>query len=287
MSEVIGMMEGAFFVSRGELLLWINKTFSLNLTKIEQLGTGAVYCQILDAIFPGKVNMTRVNFKAKLEWEFVNNFKVLQQSFLKCNLNKHIEVEKLVKAKYQDNLEFAQWMKRYYDLNGGGSKEYDAIMRRGGVEADFGFADKIPTKEGRHEKIAVNLSPPEKEKSIVLKSNKNKDKDMRSYSPSLRNLNKENIKSNLLRDKLVNLRQEKDFDDDVKILQKQLNEIKLLSLEADSAVVQEKLKKILEVSSQALTSKLFAKDRFKAKPKQERERPGMKDDSIEDTKENY
>jgi len=285
MSEVIGMMEGAFFVSRGELLAWINKTYSLNLTKIEQLGTGAVYCQILDSIFPGKVNMTRVNFKAKLEWEFVNNFKVLQQSFLKCNLNKHIEVEKLVKAKYQDNLEFAQWMKRYYDLNGGGSKEYDAIMRRGGGEADFGFAEKIPTKGDRHEKGPTYVAPPEpKEKSIVLNKNKSKDKDMRSYSPSLRNLNKENIKSNLLRDRLQNLRSEKDFDDEVKILQKQLNEIKLLSLEADN----DKMKKILEVASQALTSKLFAKDRFKAKPKPQEERGrATGDDSIEDTKESY
>jgi hypothetical protein len=30
MTEVIGMMEGAFFVSRGELLSWANKTFEVS-----------------------------------------------------------------------------------------------------------------------------------------------------------------------------------------------------------------------------------------------------------------
>jgi len=30
MSEVIGIMEGAFFVSRGELIQWINDTFQVN-----------------------------------------------------------------------------------------------------------------------------------------------------------------------------------------------------------------------------------------------------------------
>ena len=31
MSEIIGMMEGAFFVSRGELIQWINKTFGVRI----------------------------------------------------------------------------------------------------------------------------------------------------------------------------------------------------------------------------------------------------------------
>ena len=33
--DTIGMMEGAFFVSRSELLGWINNLLSINMTKVE------------------------------------------------------------------------------------------------------------------------------------------------------------------------------------------------------------------------------------------------------------
>ena len=39
------------------------------------------------------------------------------------------QVDKLVKARYQDNLEFCQWIKRYFDLNYNG-EAYDAMSRR-------------------------------------------------------------------------------------------------------------------------------------------------------------
>lgn len=49
----------------------------------------------------------------------------------------------MAKAKYQDNLEFAQWLKRYYDLNcGDRGNNYLAEERRGGANPDFGFAQK-------------------------------------------------------------------------------------------------------------------------------------------------
>ena len=38
-----------------------------------------------------------------------------------------------MKAKYQDNLEMLQWIKRYYDLNNNGNP-YDAVARRKGAE---------------------------------------------------------------------------------------------------------------------------------------------------------
>jgi hypothetical protein len=38
-----------------------------------------------------------------------------------------------MKAKYQDNLEMLQWIKRYFDLNYNVSVPYDALARRKGA----------------------------------------------------------------------------------------------------------------------------------------------------------
>jgi len=40
----------------------------LNLTKIEQLGSGAVYCQVIDVVHPGKVALPKVKWNAKNDY---------------------------------------------------------------------------------------------------------------------------------------------------------------------------------------------------------------------------
>ena len=51
------------------------------------------------------------------------------------------QIEKLVKARYQDNLEFAQWMKRFFELNcKDKGKGYDAKKRRNYADPDLSFA---------------------------------------------------------------------------------------------------------------------------------------------------
>ncbi|KWU46764.1 hypothetical protein RHOSPDRAFT_31582 [Rhodotorula sp. JG-1b] len=119
--------------SRTELIAWLGDLLAVSYNKIEQCGTGAAYCQIIDSIF-GDVPMNKVKFEAKQEYEYLSNFRILQNSFKVHGIDKPIPVDRLVRCKMQDNLEFLQWLKRYWDMNFPGG-EYDPIARRGGAGA--------------------------------------------------------------------------------------------------------------------------------------------------------
>ncbi|CAN9507970.1 unnamed protein product [Ophioblennius macclurei] len=120
-------------LSRHDMLAWVNDSLQLTYTKIEQLCTGAAYCQFMDMLFPGCILLKKVKFIAKLEHEYIHNFKVLQAAFKRMNVDKIIPVEKLVKGKFQDNFEFLQWFKKFFDANYDG-KEYDPLLTRQGQE---------------------------------------------------------------------------------------------------------------------------------------------------------
>jgi len=119
--------------SRQELVLWLNSLLQLNITKVEQCGTGAALCQVFDSIYLD-VPMSRVKFNVNTEYAYIQNFKVLQNLFVKHQIDKPIPVEALVKCKMQDNLEFLQWTKRFWDQYFPGG-DYDAVARRKGNAA--------------------------------------------------------------------------------------------------------------------------------------------------------
>ena len=50
--EAIGINNAAYQVSQTNILEWLNDLLSLKLSKIEELATGAVYCQLLDCLYP-------------------------------------------------------------------------------------------------------------------------------------------------------------------------------------------------------------------------------------------
>ncbi|XP_072217908.1 microtubule-associated protein RP/EB family member 3-like isoform X2 [Leuresthes tenuis] len=120
-------------LSRHDMLAWVNDSLQLTYTKIEQLGSGAAYCHFMDMLFPGCILVKKIKFNAKLEHEYIHNFKVLQAAFKRMNVDKIIPVERLVKGKFQDNFEFLQWFKKFFDANYDG-KEYDPVLMRQGQE---------------------------------------------------------------------------------------------------------------------------------------------------------
>lgn len=115
------------------MLAWVNDCLQTKYSKIEELCSGAAHCQFMDMLFPGSVQVKKVKFNTKLEHEYINNFKVLQASFKKMNVDKVVPVDRLVKGRFQDNFEFLQWFKKFFDANYGG-QDYDAMAVRGGEE---------------------------------------------------------------------------------------------------------------------------------------------------------
>ncbi|EJS44036.1 bim1p [Saccharomyces arboricola H-6] len=114
--------------SRTELLTWLNGLLNLNYKKIEECGTGAAYCQIMDSIY-GDLPMNRVKFNASAEYEFQTNYKILQSCFSRHGVEKTVYVDKLIRCKFQDNLEFLQWLKKHW-IRHKDESAYDPDARR-------------------------------------------------------------------------------------------------------------------------------------------------------------
>jgi RP/EB family microtubule-associated protein len=90
----------------------------------------------MDAAFPGQIPLSKVNFNAIYDYEFSTNFKILQNHFVKIKCDKVVPTDRLIKAKYQDNLEFMQWMKRFFEMEYSGT-EYDAKARRKECKVEY------------------------------------------------------------------------------------------------------------------------------------------------------
>ena len=123
----------AYFAPKSELLNWVSKTLNLELKSIEETQTGAIFCQLLDALHPGTVRMNKVNWKAKLETEYISNFKLFQQGLSSNNIDKPINIQRLSKGKTMELIELLQWLYGHYiSLGLENNSSYDAIKRRNG-----------------------------------------------------------------------------------------------------------------------------------------------------------
>ena len=74
----------------------------------------------------------------------MENYRILTAAMTKNGIKKVLDVKKLCECKYQDNLEFCQWLKAYFESRNGGA-EYDALARRKGQDLYLiGAANRFP-----------------------------------------------------------------------------------------------------------------------------------------------
>ncbi|KAI5958115.1 BIM1 [Candida theae] len=150
--------------SRTELLQWLNTILDLNYTKIEQCGTGAAFCQLMDSI-AGGVALNKVKFNANTEYAYRHNWKILQSEFNKHRITKNIDVERLIKCRLQDNLDLLQWFKRYWNENADVNKQYDALSKRnglvnGGGSSPYSTLNSMPNATMNEKSTLKQLGPP-------------------------------------------------------------------------------------------------------------------------------
>ncbi|KAL1470190.1 hypothetical protein MTO96_040592 [Rhipicephalus appendiculatus] len=98
-----------------DLLHWVNAYLGTRYDKVEDLSSGAAYCQFTDILFPGAVNLSKVNLKAKRLRESIQNYEALREAFDQVGVNRELPVERLVEGSYRDNLELIQWFKDLFE----------------------------------------------------------------------------------------------------------------------------------------------------------------------------
>jgi RP/EB family microtubule-associated protein len=149
-----GMMNEAYFVGKNILIDWVNNFLEIHIDKVEECANGAIYCNLFDALHPGTIPMSKVDFTVKYDHEFVKNWKLLQNAFQKTGIEKVIPVERLIKARYQDNLEFLQWFYKYARDTYNGDPDEPAYDARGRRAKSKGGRDYSGSKNAKNAPIA-------------------------------------------------------------------------------------------------------------------------------------
>ena len=165
------------------LLSWIAKNFK-PIKKIEDASYGYTYCEIINKCHPDSLNMNKVSYSHKLDNHNENNYKLLQMALDKNNIKKYIDVKRLMKGKFLDNLEALQWFKVYFNN-----------MNPSSIPEDF----NLESKENDSKSSSIPIRRPFSQK---LKSNNQFSKNKNINCSPLKSIKpvskaKEKFKSNI------------------------------------------------------------------------------------------
>lgn len=131
-----------------DLLAWLNKCLETKFSKVDELCSGACYCQLMDCLFPGSIDLSKVKFQALEQEDFIHNLNLLQDSFKKSGVTKTVPVEALINAEFKANMSFLKWFKLFFSTNQSG-QEYNALEARQGQDIPIPItASPVPCENG-------------------------------------------------------------------------------------------------------------------------------------------
>uniref|UniRef100_A0A3Q0RMG5 Calponin-homology (CH) domain-containing protein n=1 Tax=Amphilophus citrinellus TaxID=61819 RepID=A0A3Q0RMG5_AMPCI len=140
--------------NRYELLAWLNETLQTSFTRVEQVCTGAAYCQLMDLLFPGSLDLSGVQFQCDTIMHSLHNFTLLRSAFKRAGVIRHIPIEALMKRNPVVALTFLQWFKLLFDERND-SREYNASEARGGQNLP-GVCSPAPAFQPR---VVISVRP--------------------------------------------------------------------------------------------------------------------------------
>ncbi|KAF7663583.1 hypothetical protein LDENG_00205980 [Lucifuga dentata] len=120
------------------LLIWLNSQLKTNFRNVQQTSSGACYCQLMDWMAPGSVDMSKVKFNAQNEEDFKHNFSLLSDAFSNIGITKTVPVDKLLNGTFKSNFDFLKWFRAFFTANVKNENlkngDYDPVKARNGQD---------------------------------------------------------------------------------------------------------------------------------------------------------
>lgn len=102
--------------SRHELLSWFSAAFNVKVSRVEQLVSGAVYCQALQFLRPDLLYLKRSSCTPKTNQEVAKNFNLVQLTLDKFGLIRRLPIDKLAKGSWPEHQELLLQLQKAQEL---------------------------------------------------------------------------------------------------------------------------------------------------------------------------
>lgn len=142
------------FVSRSAIISWFRQN-GVSITSVEQIGTGAPLIMLLNNLYEDRSPSYKIaNFKESPsnETEYLQNMHKVKEFLNNMNIKIYFPLERMVKCRMQDNLEFIQLL-------------YKKVGKQEGSFINSSFGGQV----SRNESKMVNNSVVKSEESVIEK----------------------------------------------------------------------------------------------------------------------